>query len=269
MKILVLGDECTDVFVCGETKRLSPEAPVPVLTPIETLRNPGMAGNVEANLRAMGYDPIKITNMTRVHPRFAEASPYTNTAIVKTRYIDRSTGYILLRVDENDMVTQPGSKELVKKNLVRDISSFDLVIVADYNKGFLTEDLMKWVFKKSKCSFLDTKREIGTWAEDVTYIKINDKEFNNFSHKKFLSSEQMANKVIVTEGGSGCRIQNEHRYVNRVEVRDVSGAGDTFMAAVATKFIECDNIWTAMEWGNKCARQVVQQRGVTTIQCLT
>jgi len=271
MKILVIGDACTDVFVYGSCDRLSPEAPTAVLQPMEIKKNPGMAGNVEVNLRALGYDPILISNMKTAGQRHHVDKPlYEKQEIIKTRYVDKNSNYILLRVDENDHVDKSCTIKLLDKLISNSINNgleqFDLVIVADYNKGFLTEEFMTHVFENSRCSFLDTKRKIGDWAEAVTYIKINNNEFYSHDHQDFLTSEKMLNKIIVTEGGGGCRISNEYRYVNKVDIKDVVGAGDTFMAAVATYFVESGNIWRSMEFANQCAREVVQQKGVVTIK---
>ncbi len=271
MKILVIGDACTDVFVYGSCDRLSPEAPTAVLKPIEIKKNPGMAGNVEVNLRAMGYDAILISNMKTVGKRHHVDKPlYEKQEIIKTRYVDKNSNYILLRVDENDHVDKSCTikmlDRLINYGAHSDLGQFDLVIVADYNKGFLTEELMTYIFENSRCSFLDTKRKISEWAEAVTYIKINNNEFLSHDHQGFLTSEKMLNKVIVTEGSGGCRISNEYRYVNKVDIKDVVGAGDTFMAAIATHFVESDNIWKSMEFANRCAREVVQQKGVVTVK---
>ena len=271
MKILVIGDACTDVFVYGSCDRLSPEAPTAVLKPIEIKKNPGMAGNVEVNLQALGYDPIILSNMKDMIKGFASKPKYEKQEITKTRYVDKNSNYILLRVDENDSVDCACTIDILNRCLNygssnNGLNQFDLVVVADYNKGFLTEELMTYIFENSKCSFLDTKRKIGEWAEAATYIKINNKEFSSYEHEGFLKREKMLNKVIVTEGGGGCRISNEYRYVNRVDIKDVVGAGDTFMAAVATHFVETDNIWRSMEFANQCAREVVQQKGVVTVK---
>jgi D-beta-D-heptose 7-phosphate kinase/D-beta-D-heptose 1-phosphate adenosyltransferase len=271
MKILVIGDACTDVFVYGTCDRLSPEAPTAVLNPVEITKNPGMAGNVEVNLRALGYDPITLSNMKDAVKSFASKPKYEKQEITKTRYVDKNSNYILLRVDENDSVQRAYTIDILNHSLAygsnsQGLSQFDLVIVADYNKGFLTEELMTYIFENSKCSFLDTKRKIDKWAEAVTYIKINNNEFYAHDHQTFLKSDQMRDKVIITEGSGGCRISNEYRYVNKVDIKDVAGAGDTFMAAVATHFAETDNIWKSMEFANQCAREVVQQKGVVTVK---
>ena len=88
MKILVIGDSCTDVFVYGSCTRLCPEAPIPVFNPSKTITNQGMAGNVVENLRALGVRKTELI---------------TNTEqIVKTRYVETKSNQMLLRVDGNE-----------------------------------------------------------------------------------------------------------------------------------------------------------------------
>jgi D-beta-D-heptose 7-phosphate kinase/D-beta-D-heptose 1-phosphate adenosyltransferase len=64
-KILVIGDSCEDIFIYGNCKRLSPEAPVPVLNPIETISNRGMSINVYNNIKALGMECDIYTNNER------------------------------------------------------------------------------------------------------------------------------------------------------------------------------------------------------------
>ena len=75
MRIIVIGESCLDRFIYVETKRLSPEAPVPVLTPIETTENKGMSGNVVENLKSLNKD-LHIIHW------------YQDKDITKTRYVD-------------------------------------------------------------------------------------------------------------------------------------------------------------------------------------
>ena len=91
LKILVIGDSCTDVFVYGSCQRLCPEAPIPVFEPSKTVTNDGMAGNVVANLKALGVNHVEsITNKEQ---------------ITKTRYVEDKSNQMLLRVDSNDRVS--------------------------------------------------------------------------------------------------------------------------------------------------------------------
>ena len=72
-KVLVIGDSCTDVFIYGEIKRLSPEAPVPVLNPVKEVSNDGMAKNVLNNVAALKTEVFSVTN---------------KNSIRKVRYVD-------------------------------------------------------------------------------------------------------------------------------------------------------------------------------------
>ena len=66
IKFLVIGDGCTDVHIYGKCNRLSPEAPVPILNPIKTIKNGGMAKNVKSNLIKMGAEVQIITNPNNI-----------------------------------------------------------------------------------------------------------------------------------------------------------------------------------------------------------
>ena len=87
MKVLVIGDSCTDRFIYGSCERMCPEGPVPILSPTSIVNSGGMAKNVQSNIQALGVQCDIITN---------------NNNILKTRYVDRKTNQMLLRVDEND-----------------------------------------------------------------------------------------------------------------------------------------------------------------------
>ena len=69
MKILIIGESCRDIFVYGKVERISPEAPVPIFKPIRQTENGGMAKNVEANLKVMGYEVDLITNLNGLGTR--------------------------------------------------------------------------------------------------------------------------------------------------------------------------------------------------------
>ena len=247
MKILVIGDSCTDVFVYGSCDRLCPEAPIPVFNPSRTITNQGMAGNVVDNLRALGVRKTElITN---------------NEQIVKTRYVETKSNQMLLRVDGNDKVSNTFDYRKV------DFDSYDAVIVADYNKGYLTYDDIGKIGHNSKLSFIDTKKTIGSgdYFKDYTFVKMNEVEWEDCLEKGAVYSE-WKDKLIITMSERGC-MYNEKRYPvdNSIEVRDLSGAGDTWMASFVVKYLEKYNTVEAIKDANKNATLVVQKRGVTTI----
>jgi D-beta-D-heptose 7-phosphate kinase/D-beta-D-heptose 1-phosphate adenosyltransferase len=247
LKILVIGDSCTDVFVYGNCTRLCPEAPIPVFNPSKTVTNQGMAGNVVDNLRALGVRKTELI---------------TNTEqIQKTRYVETKSNQMLLRVDGNDKVSNSFDYRKV------DFDSYDAVIVADYDKGYLTYEDIQKIGELSNLSFIDTKKTIGTgdYFKDYTFVKMNEVEWENCVDKGAIY-EEWKDSLIVTMSERGC-MYNEKRYPvdNSIEVRDLSGAGDTWMASFVMKYVETKNIDESIKLANKNATIVVQKRGVTTI----
>ena len=246
MKILVIGDSCTDTFVYGSCVRLCPEAPIPVFEPSRTVTNDGMAGNVVRNLKSLGVKHVDIiTNKEQ---------------ITKTRYVEEKSNQMLLRVDGNDRVSNSFDSSKV------DYESYDAVVVADYDKGFLTYSDIQSIAKKSKLSFIDTKKVVDhNYFEDYTFVKMNEVEWENCVDKGAVYSD-WKDSLIVTMSERGC-MYNEKRYPvdNSIEVRDLSGAGDTWMASFVMKYVETKDIDESIKFANDNATIVVQKRGVTTI----
>ena len=246
MKILVIGDSCTDVFIYGRCERLNPEAPIPVFEPTKTVTNQGMAGNVVANLNKLGVQKVElITN---------------HELITKTRYVEHKSNQMLLRVDSNDSVQNSFDIKKV------DFDSYDAVVVADYDKGFLTNNDIKKIGEKAKLSFIDTKKTIDLENfKGYTFVKMNEVEWER-CERYGAKYEDWKEQLIVTMSERGC-MYNEKRYSvdNTVEVRDLSGAGDTWMASFAFKFIQNSDVEESIQFANDNATIVVQKRGVTTI----
>ena len=143
MNILVIGEVCTDKFIYCKINRLSPEAPVPILSPTCTTKNSGMAGNVVANLKAL--EPTCITMLLG-----------QTEVITKTRYIEEKSNHMFLRVDEGEENITPIKWSKDFETIIKDS---DLVIVSDYNKGFLDNTNLWNIGHLSKLSILDTKRK--------------------------------------------------------------------------------------------------------------
>ena len=247
--ILVIGDGCIDRFIYGKSERLCPDIPVPVFVPEKTEENMGMAGNVYNNLVSLGHG--------RYHCRLA--TPIET--ITKERYVDKQTNYTFLRVDRNDRV-QPVSfigSDLNRKKL----PSYEAIVIADYGKGFLDEDAIKHICDLNENVFLDTKKMLGEFCSKAKFIKINEPEFKAIEHD--IDMEFWATKLIVTLGERGCMYNNKFYPTQKVEVYDLSGAGDTFQAALVSRYLETKNIEKAIEHANNCASKVVQRKGVALI----
>lgn len=246
MRILVIGDSCVDIFRYGKVNRLAPEAPIPIIIPEKETSNPGMAGNVVANLEALGVDVDFITNKDKIK---------------KIRYVCSKYNHLLLRVDENDQCEQ-----IDISTLSSDIfEKYEAIVISDYCKGFLTEKDIKYISKQSKIPvFLDTKKLLGKWAYDVDFIKINYSEYKN-NIETLKTDTIFDNKTIVTRGKYGCDYKGKNYPTIDVPVKDVSGAGDTFIAGLATEYIRSKDIEKAINFAQKCTTLVIQKQGVSTV----
>ena len=179
MKILVIGDSCTDVFVYGQIDRLCREAPVPIFQSVSQKENGGMARNVKNNLVALGADVHIISN---------------DNGMKKVRYVDTNSNQIIMRLDENDVC---GRIENLRD---MSFSDYDAIVISDYNKGFLHVDDIQYICEKYEDVFIDTKKEIDDWIMNVKYIKINSIEYNNNVKYIKRNDNWLKDKLIVTRG---------------------------------------------------------------------
>ena len=241
-KILVIGDSSRDVFVYCDALRLCPDVPVPVLNVKSQSENPGMAANVQRNIKK-AWGQCDIMTNGNWHD------------ITKTRYVHSASNHTFFRVDIPHDISRIDLSTI-------DYNAYDIIVISDYDKGFLTEDDINEICWHHSNTFLDTKKILGVWCQHAKYIKINDFEYQN--SKPYLVPE-IKNRIIHTMGGEGCEYKSKRYPVNKVEVKDVSGAGDTFMASLVVEYCRTDDIIESIKFANKCASQVVTQRGVTVL----
>lgn len=250
MKVLVIGDSCIDEFVYGNIERISPEAPVPVIKPNKVIQNGGMAYNVYNNLKSLGLEADIITNK--------------NTEIKKIRYVDTRSNQMVLRVDENDTCSQ--IDEIIRMHISNNEyqnKKYDVIAISDYCKGFLEEEDIKHICDNNKNVFVDTKKRLGKWIKNADFIKINELEYKK--NHELLSDKGFEEKLIVTLGGKGCKWNGKEFPVEEVPVKDVSGAGDTFIAGLVRGYLDMKSIEKAIEFAQKCTTLVVQKHGVSTV----
>lgn len=246
-KILIIGESCTDVFTYGDVERLSPEAPVPIFKPQEDVKNYGMAGNVFKNIEKLSLNS-KITFWTQ------------KETITKQRLVEKKSNHMLIRIDsgENENVSK---LELTKENL-EEIKNFDVVIISDYNKGFLDDWSLIKIGQNSKLTFIDSKRKLSQEVVNhMDYIKLNYNEYIN--NKEIV--DQNINKFIITLGANGAKYLNEiFPSPQPQETIDVSGAGDTFISSLVIKYLETKDLSKSINYANKISSLVVSKRGVVT-----
>jgi len=228
-KVLLIGDSCCDVFCYGTVERLNPEAPVPILNYKRTETRQGMAWNVYNNLKAFGLEVYMMTNEEK---------------ITKTRYIDEKTNQQILRVD-NEVFCKP------MEYLIPD-ETYDAVVISDYNKGFVTSDLIFKIAHGTKCPvFIDTKRTVV--PSYGCYVKVNDLEYSKLTEKH--------DNLIITRGGEGAEYDGVLYPAEKVNVYDVVGAGDTFLATLTYGYLKYGSIQQAIPLANKAAAIAVSNPG--------
>ena len=241
----MIGDSCKDVYEYGECERLNPEAPVPVFNPKYSKENGGMASNVFNNLASLGAAVFLHTN---------------SEEIIKKRFVEQKTNYILLRIDSGEeAVTRVDG--LTKKFL----QEFEAIVVSDYDKGFLLEEDIEYICKNHPLVFIDTKKDLSDWVLSAAFIKINEKEYEKSKNFIEFNDNTLSKKLIVTLSERGCVYDEKSYSVENVGIKDLTGAGDTFLAGLVYKYIESRNVDTSIKFANKCATAVVQQKGVNVV----
>lgn len=244
IKILVVGELCEDNFIYGDCKRLCPEAPVPVMNPIQTISNPGMSGNVVQNLKSLN-DKLYVDHW------------HQSENVFKTRFVDKKTNHMFLRLDDGEMMITPMTHSQEKLGSIKD---YDIVIVSDYNKGFLDEQWLKYLGKFSKLSILDSKRKLTKEIVDsFSFVKLNEKEYWNNTEV------HNCKNIIITLGEKGAKYDEVvYESPKPQETIDVSGAGDTFTASFILEYFKTADIQQSIIYANEKSSIVVSKRGVAT-----
>ena len=232
MKVLLIGDSCEDRYFYGDVKRLNPEAPVPILEYKRGVTSKGMVWNVRENLRSFGVEVY-----TSTHPE----------EIIKTRFIDEKSNQQILRSDEEPEIT-PISFEFPDEWK----STYDALVISDYDKGFITQEklfeLSNWF---QGPVFIDTKK---TCIPGNAFIKVNESEFKKITHF-------IPDNMIITKGGEGTEYQGKLYPAEKVNVFDVVGAGDTFLAALTYGYLKYGRMEEAIPLANRAAAVAVSHRG--------
>ena len=246
-RILVIGDKCTDNYTYGTVDRLCPDVPAPVFIPTRSTTTHGMAGNVARQLQEW-----KCNVDTKFNEEF----------INKKKYIDEKTNHTLLRVD-----IEPEVKHILPQELRMLLTSaedkWDAIVVSDYGKGYLNHGAMQHICESHPLVFIDTKKKIDLFLKDVTFIKINEPEWE--ATKDNINPDDWKDKIIVTLGSEGCMYNDKIYPITIVDVLDLSGAGDTFMAGLVFQYVQTKNIGEALHFANDCAMRAVQKKGVAVL----
>ena len=295
-KILVIGDLMVDEYIDGNVKRISPEAPIPILDYCGKKMIAGGAGNVAHNLASLG---------AKVHIMGTSANDMAGTWLreyfsainveytgvyaeknrpttIKTRYITK--GHQLLRVDNEcgqDILEE--TKVYFISLIEQMIGNVDAVILSDYKKGVLTDEqfvkkIVKICNENNVLISVDSKSRNITAFENVTFVKPNnleleeavniqvkDEETLNLAGEKYLRKSK-ANALIVTRGSKGISLfepekKRKDYKAKDVFVFDVSGAGDTVISTITLGLVSGLKLEDSIKLANVAASIVITKNG--------
>ena len=210
MRVLVIGDIILDKYIYGTSTRISPEAPVPVVTHQKEKTTMGGAALVYDNLKSLGVD-VELYDTLEDHS-------------IKTRII--CDGHYITRIDEDKDADSNAVLERIKQS---DFRPYDIVVLSDYDKGTLdnAKQIIKHINKFNCKVIVDPKRYAHDY-EGAWLVKPNNSEYTKFEF------DEWQGNIITTDAGHKVTAKiDEVEYnipVETVEVSDVTGAGDCFLA---------------------------------------
>lgn len=239
-KVLVIGDVIVDKYIYGTSTRLSPEAPVPVVAQERIEESIGGAGLVYENLKSLGID-VELFN-------------YAGRNSIKTRVI--CDGHYVTRIDDDYFAD---GKEILERIKLSDFSVYDYVILSDYNKGVLEESykIIKHI-NKFKCKIIVDPKSYAKKYEGAWLVKPNQKEFNEYftEWEGNIITTQASDNVVAKIDGKEYSVP-----VETVEVSDVTGAGDCFLAAFVYALINNYDYQKCIELAVKGSTESVKHVG--------
>lgn len=296
-KILVIGDLILDQYFWTDVNRISPEAPVPVCHVQNTTYCLGGAGNVANNLSSFGAQVTMASligndeNANLLMKSLFEANINHDfvigvdniTTICKTRVLAK--GQQLCRIDHEAPINEPIQIQQLISQLNESVKNADVVVLSDYGKGVIGNELASAVISLATTHqipvIVDPKGDDPSKYAGATYVTPNLSEFKQLTnladtsnlsiiddHAKKIISNHAIKNILLTRSADGMSLINETEMkqfsTKAVEVFDVSGAGDTVVAALA---FGLGNGWTpaeSIEFANIAAGIVVSKVGTAT-----
>ena len=297
LRVLVIGDVMLDRYLIGEVNRISPEAPVPVLAVSEERSVAGGAANVALNLRSLGAavevigwfgedergeELIDLLSQSDVSVdaqfRFSSAPTITKSRVT-------ASNQQICRVDRESS-PQYYLPDLEKLgSLIADkAESVDAVIVSDYGKGFVSDDLLSLVRSSAQFLSVDPKpsRPLAYSQSDLlTPNRFEALELAGLSRETRCSfpEEEVVQKIFekfsprllaITLGAEGMLLAKDGNILQTIptaarEVFDVSGAGDTVIASLSLALAAGQPFERAAEFANLAAGVVVGKVGTANV----
>ena len=297
-RIIVLGDLMLDEFIWGEVRRISPEAPVPVVEVRRETILPGGSGNVVSNLIGLGATAIPVGIVgddeggrmlreicsTRGAPVGAVLTVAGRPTTRKTRIVAHSQQ--MVRADREDRSpVDPSTEEQILEKIEGLLPLADALIISDYEKGLLTPHLLRQVVllarRAGRLVCLDPKLRHFTHYREVDLVTPNQNEAERAAGIEIVDAASLtaaANEirrlidcrhVLITRGEHGMTLLEESGRITNIpttarEVYDVTGAGDTVIAAFTLALTAGASPVEAAIIANQAAGLVVAKVGTAT-----
>jgi D-glycero-beta-D-manno-heptose-7-phosphate kinase len=300
LKIAIIGDMMLDCYFRGEVRRISPEAPVPVLEVDNEFYRFGGAANVALNILKLGGIPYPIgvignDNDGRIFLSLAEESLINISGLIidrnrpttaKTRVIAHNQHLVRIDKESKQYLTAEVEEKLVKY-IEDNINNLDGIILQDYNKGVLTPTLIEkitaFASNKNKLITVDPKFNNFFLFKNVTVIKPNRKEAEDVLGMKLKNDNDITiagNKilektnaayVVLTLSEEGIAVFEKNKPEQRMPtkaqiVADVSGAGDTVISTLTMALAAKSDIIEASYLANYAGGIVCEEVGIIPIQ---
>jgi len=298
--ILVVGDSILDEYIYGKVYRVSPEAPVPVVLKNKSEFFLGGAANVAQNISAFGSKCSLVSLVGNDEKREILNSLCKKNKIdanfildperpttVKTRIIGNN--HQITRIDqESNQDLSDDLSQIILKFIEEKISKFDAVILQDYGKGMLTAKIIQSIVNICKKAgvfiIADPKEPIFSKYSGCNLIKPNLSEFKSMCGLKAESSftiyelvkigqkklkEFGFSHLLITMSEDGMLLINRNRFYiqsgNKIEVSDVSGAGDTVSAVIALSLTSNISFEDSLKISNEAGSLVCQVHGAVSV----
>lgn len=296
--VAVVGDVMLDVYISGEATRLSPEAPVPIVSVTKRTQTLGGAGNVALNLSSLGCraylfglrgnDVAGNMIVSILHDNKVEYTLYVDQLLpttTKTRIM--ASHQQLLRYDDERLNGSHGCYKYLKAGIEEVLPLMKAIVISDYGKGVLVYDLSRFVIDYAdRCGvsvLVDPKCSNWTCYNGATVITPNTRELEGASGGMNCDDDNIAldcadslrrahkiQTIVVTRGDKGMLVVDDdgHEFIPTVakSVFDVSGAGDTVIATMAACIGSNYTVREAAKIANVAAGIVVGKLGTSPIE---
>jgi D-beta-D-heptose 7-phosphate kinase/D-beta-D-heptose 1-phosphate adenosyltransferase len=298
-RIVVLGDMMLDEFIWGRVRRISPEAPVPIVEVERHTLALGGAGNVVSNLVALGaaVAPLGVVgddmSADQLRSAFDALGVSTDSLVVdpgrpttlKSRIIAHNQQVVRADRESRSAIDEQVQDRIVER-FSREIESADAVVVSDYNKGLLVPGVLARALlaarERGLTVCLDPKLRNFAYYEPVTVITPNNQEAATAAGVEIEDEQSLIEAgrrilrsidcqgVLVTRGEEGMTLFTNGGEVTHIptvarEVYDVTGAGDTVIATLALALASGAELAEGAILANHAAGVVVGKVGTATV----